>query len=74
MELFRTNDFYIFVNGEYSLWWDRQTAAFIPKTGKLALIHCFINNLNCHMRVIEFIDAPLLSLTYLITLFTTRFN
>ncbi|XP_018575995.1 phosphatidylinositide phosphatase SAC2 isoform X2 [Anoplophora glabripennis] len=32
MELFRTNDFYIFVNGEYSLWWDRQTGAFIPKT------------------------------------------
>ncbi|XP_049823594.1 phosphatidylinositide phosphatase SAC2 isoform X2 [Aethina tumida] len=33
MELFRTNEFYIFVNGEYSLWWDRQTGAFIPKTG-----------------------------------------
>ncbi|KAJ8920227.1 hypothetical protein NQ315_011888 [Exocentrus adspersus] len=32
MELFRTNDFYIFVNGEHSLWWDRQTGAFIPKT------------------------------------------
>ena len=34
MELFRTNEFYIFINGEYSLWWDRQTGAFIPKTGK----------------------------------------
>ncbi|XP_063921192.1 phosphatidylinositide phosphatase SAC2 isoform X1 [Zophobas morio] len=33
MELFRTNEFYIFINGEYSLWWDRQTGAFIPKTG-----------------------------------------
>ncbi|XP_008198080.1 phosphatidylinositide phosphatase SAC2 isoform X1 [Tribolium castaneum] len=33
MELFRTNEFYIFVSGEYSLWWDRQTGAFIPKTG-----------------------------------------
>ncbi|XP_057652993.1 phosphatidylinositide phosphatase SAC2 isoform X2 [Diorhabda carinulata] len=33
MELFRTNDFYIFVKGEYSLWWDRHTGAFIPKTG-----------------------------------------
>ncbi|CAH1279100.1 unnamed protein product [Diabrotica balteata] len=33
MELFRTNDFYIFIKGEYSLWWDRQTGAFIPKTG-----------------------------------------
>ncbi|CAH1115746.1 unnamed protein product [Psylliodes chrysocephalus] len=33
MELFRTNDFYIFVKGEYSLWWDRYTGAFIPKTG-----------------------------------------
>nr|CAI5823134.1 unnamed protein product [Callosobruchus analis] len=33
MELFKTNDFYIFVNGKYSLWWDRQTGALIPKTG-----------------------------------------
>ncbi|CAH2009385.1 unnamed protein product [Acanthoscelides obtectus] len=33
MEVFRTNDFYIFINGEYSLWWDRHTGAFIPKTG-----------------------------------------
>ncbi|XP_044259683.1 phosphatidylinositide phosphatase SAC2 isoform X2 [Tribolium madens] len=33
MELFRTNEFYIFISGEYSLWWDRQTGAFIPKTG-----------------------------------------
>ncbi|XP_072393620.1 phosphatidylinositide phosphatase SAC2 isoform X1 [Diabrotica undecimpunctata] len=33
MELFRTNDFYILIKGEYSLWWDRQTGAFIPKTG-----------------------------------------
>ncbi|CAG9858735.1 unnamed protein product [Phyllotreta striolata] len=33
MELFRTNEFYIFTKGEYSLWWDRQTGAFIPKTG-----------------------------------------
>lgn len=35
MELFRTDDFYIFAKGEYSLWWDRLTGAFIPKTGKL---------------------------------------
>ncbi|XP_065155717.1 phosphatidylinositide phosphatase SAC2 isoform X2 [Atheta coriaria] len=33
MELFRTDDFYIFVKDEHSLWWDRQTGAFIPKTG-----------------------------------------
>ncbi|XP_076265256.1 phosphatidylinositide phosphatase spermathreecae isoform X1 [Rhynchophorus ferrugineus] len=33
MELFRTNEFYIFVKDEYSLWWDRNTGAFIPKTG-----------------------------------------
>ncbi|CAH0554343.1 unnamed protein product [Brassicogethes aeneus] len=33
MELFRTSDFYIFVNGEFSLWWDRYTGACIPKTG-----------------------------------------
>ncbi|KAG5890101.1 hypothetical protein JTB14_026472 [Gonioctena quinquepunctata] len=33
MEVFRTNEFYIFANGDHSLWWDRQTGAFIPKTG-----------------------------------------
>lgn len=38
MELFRTNDFFIFVQGEFSLWWDRQTGASIPKTGQF---YCF---------------------------------
>ncbi|XP_017769575.1 PREDICTED: phosphatidylinositide phosphatase SAC2 isoform X2 [Nicrophorus vespilloides] len=33
MELFRTDEFYIFVKDQHSLWWDRQTGAFIPKTG-----------------------------------------
>lgn len=33
MEVFRTDDFYILVKNEHSLWWDRQTGAFIPKTG-----------------------------------------
>ncbi|CAG9818977.1 unnamed protein product [Phaedon cochleariae] len=33
MELYRTSQFYIFVDGKHSLWWDRQTRAFIPKTG-----------------------------------------
>ncbi|XP_025834417.1 phosphatidylinositide phosphatase SAC2 isoform X2 [Agrilus planipennis] len=33
MELFKTDDFYIFVKGEHSLWWDRQTSALIPKAG-----------------------------------------
>ncbi|KAK4875984.1 hypothetical protein RN001_012406 [Aquatica leii] len=33
MELLRTDDFYIFVNGENSLWWDRQTGIFVPKSG-----------------------------------------
>ncbi|CAH1122415.1 unnamed protein product [Ceutorhynchus assimilis] len=33
MELFRTNEFYIFMKGEHSLWLDRNTGAFIPKTG-----------------------------------------
>ncbi|KAH1005438.1 hypothetical protein HUJ04_006428 [Dendroctonus ponderosae] len=33
MELFRTNEFYIFVKGQFSLWWDRNTGVFIPKTG-----------------------------------------
>lgn len=41
MELFRTDDFYIFVKGEYSLWWDRFTGAFIPKTGMLFL-HIYV--------------------------------
>ncbi|XP_050310278.1 phosphatidylinositide phosphatase SAC2 isoform X2 [Anthonomus grandis grandis] len=33
MELFRTSEFYIFAKGEHSLWWDRNTGAYIPKTG-----------------------------------------
>ncbi|KAF5298153.1 hypothetical protein FQA39_LY02577 [Lamprigera yunnana] len=33
MELLRTDDFYIFVKGENSLWWDRQTGVFVPKSG-----------------------------------------
>ncbi|XP_031350029.1 phosphatidylinositide phosphatase SAC2 isoform X1 [Photinus pyralis] len=33
MELLRTEDFYIFVKGENSLWWDRQTGIFVPKSG-----------------------------------------
>lgn len=39
MELFRTEDFYIFVKGEYSLWWDRITGAFIPKTGNVIIVN-----------------------------------
>lgn len=34
MELLRTEDFYIFINGEHSLWWDRQTGVFIPRSGE----------------------------------------
>lgn len=37
MELFRTNEFYIFINGEHSLWWDRLTGIFIPKTGTFSI-------------------------------------
>ncbi|GJQ85005.1 hypothetical protein Trydic_g3667 [Trypoxylus dichotomus] len=33
MEIFRTEDFYIFVKESLSLWWDRHTGSFIPKTG-----------------------------------------
>ncbi|XP_022917953.1 phosphatidylinositide phosphatase SAC2 isoform X2 [Onthophagus taurus] len=32
MEVFRTPDFYIFVKGNNSLWWDRHTGLFIPKS------------------------------------------
>lgn len=63
MELFRTNEFFIFVKGEFSLWWDRQTGASIPKTGQLFYFQtCLVNNnlneiipppdqfmLNCHV-------------------------
>jgi hypothetical protein len=33
MELFRTDQYYIFVNGEYGLWWDRTTGEFNAKSG-----------------------------------------
>jgi hypothetical protein len=35
MELFRTDQYYIFVNGEYSLWWDRTTGEFEAKSGNI---------------------------------------
>ncbi|KAK6633081.1 hypothetical protein RUM43_012824 [Polyplax serrata] len=33
IELFKTQQFYIFVKNEFSLWWDRVTGELIPKTG-----------------------------------------
>jgi len=35
MELFRTDQYYIFVNGEYGLWWDRVTGEFEAKSGNI---------------------------------------
>ncbi|XP_069695260.1 phosphatidylinositide phosphatase SAC2 isoform X2 [Periplaneta americana] len=32
MELFRTDQYYIFINGEYGLWWDRTTGEFKAKS------------------------------------------
>ncbi|KAI4462332.1 phosphatidylinositide phosphatase sac1 [Holotrichia oblita] len=32
MEIFRTEDFFIFIKDNLSLWWDRHTGSFIPKT------------------------------------------
>lgn len=39
MELFRTDDFFIFVKDNLSLWWDRHTGSFIPKVGKFKFIY-----------------------------------
>ena len=33
MEVFRTDDYFIFVKERFSLWWDRHTGSFIPKSG-----------------------------------------
>lgn len=33
MELFRTDQYYILVSGEYGLWWDRTTGEFDAKSG-----------------------------------------
>lgn len=41
IELFRTEQYYIFVNGEHSLWWDRRTGELTAKTGASA------DNLRC---------------------------
>ena len=35
MELFRSDQYYIFINGEYGLWWDRITGEFEAKTGNI---------------------------------------
>ncbi|PSN51943.1 hypothetical protein C0J52_13928 [Blattella germanica] len=32
MELFRTDQYYIFINGEFGLWWDRTTGEFEAKS------------------------------------------
>lgn len=34
MEVFQTNDFYIFVKNEKTLWWNRVTSEFSIKAGK----------------------------------------
>jgi hypothetical protein len=39
MELFRTDQYYIFVNGEYGLWWDRTTGEFNAKSGNGGVNH-----------------------------------
>ncbi|XP_068084961.1 phosphatidylinositide phosphatase SAC2 [Anabrus simplex] len=33
IELFRTDQYYIFMKGEYGLWWDRTTGQFLAKRG-----------------------------------------
>ena len=35
MELFRTSNYYIFRQGEHSLWCSRKTGAFEPRTGSV---------------------------------------
>lgn len=44
IELFKTEDFYIFVQNEYSLWWNRATGQMTAKTGTFNLI---LNIKNC---------------------------
>lgn len=43
MELFKTNKYYIFRQGEHSLWCSRQSGQLEPKTGELTV----------HTRVIQ---------------------
>ena len=44
MELFRTDQYYIFINGEYGLWWNRTTGEFEAKSGgSLPLCHDCVN-------------------------------
>ena len=38
IELFKTEQYYIFVKNEYSLWWNRTTGELTPKTGTLKFL------------------------------------
>jgi hypothetical protein len=53
IELFRTDAYYIFQNGEHSLWWNRVTGQCEAKSGKLEII-CY--SMQGHAPLIEIIN------------------
>lgn len=42
MEVFQTENFYIFVKKEKSLWWNRTTSEFSVKAGNYSVNYCHI--------------------------------
>lgn len=68
MELFRTKDFFIFVQGEHSLWWDRQTGASIPKSGEFQklLLNCCSqhDSITCTPPLADALSIPICIVFY----------
>lgn len=54
MEVFQTDNYYIFVKREKSLWWNRATSEFTLKAGKTQKLSAIISvrgkNLNVNAR------------------------
>ncbi|KAJ9598474.1 hypothetical protein L9F63_010843, partial [Diploptera punctata] len=61
MELFRTDQYYIFINGEYGLWWNRTTGEFEAKSAWdlataddpdcLGILHGIVGKIELHSVV-----------------------
>lgn len=58
MEVFQTENFYIFVKKEKSLWWNRTTSEFAIKSGNFIIdVYAFgPTNENCKYRFVQWVN------------------
>lgn len=64
MELFRSDQYYIFVNGEYSLWWDRNTGGFEAKTGNIRVNHSHFHVTLHHISLMFTVSTQDIEILY----------